>query len=77
MSCGTDPLWQPTVEAYLNAQTDNFLAPWWAGKRTSPNVRFATELAKGFGDHPTGIVCGIGKDCPAPSCSREYLQAAM
>ncbi|KAF2418237.1 hypothetical protein EJ08DRAFT_703209 [Tothia fuscella] len=53
MSCATNPVWQPTVAAYLDSSTDDRLAAWWQDKRQSPKVRFANELAKSFGDHPT------------------------
>jgi hypothetical protein len=69
--CGSSPAWQSTVEAWMNAETDDKSSSWWQGKSSGQHGTFANEIGRSFGDHLTGFECGIGaySTCIAPGCS--------
>ena len=70
-NCGTNPSWQTTISAWFAANTDSNLASWWSNVTDRPHQSFVNELAKGFGRHDTGFLCGINdfSTCIAPGCS--------
>lgn len=69
--CGSDPSWQPTVSAYMAANTDQELSNWWKNIILSPHTSFANELGRSFGNHVNSFECGIGdsSSCGMPGCS--------
>jgi hypothetical protein len=71
--CGSDPNWQPTVSAYMAANTDQELSSWWKNITLSPHTSFANELGRSFGNHVNSFECGIGdsSSCSMPDCSSE------
>ncbi|OCL07402.1 hypothetical protein AOQ84DRAFT_389548 [Glonium stellatum] len=70
-SCGSDPSWQPTISAYVAANTDQELSNWWRNISSSPHTSFANELGRSFGSHVNSFECGIGDSgsCSMPACS--------
>lgn len=73
-NCGSDPAWQSTSEAWVNAGTDNQLRGWWQSKQSGQHGTFANELGRSFGEHMTGFECGIGaySTCINSGCSGEF-----
>jgi hypothetical protein len=72
--CATNPDWQPTIDAWVKADTDNNLRAWWEKvSSVDGHTSFANELAKGYGDAPTGFECGIEvSGCSVSGCARKF-----
>lgn len=75
--CGTNTSWNPSVEAWVQANTDENLSLWW--NNTVAEVRGATlanQLARQFGAQQTDFSCGIEDEgsCVTPGC-QVYMES--
>jgi hypothetical protein len=66
--CNESSAWQPTTNAYVNADTDQHLAVWWENITAHGGGRFDNNFGQLFGYN--NFRCGISTDgsCSAPSC---------
>jgi hypothetical protein len=67
--CNESSAWQPTTNAYMNADTDQNLAVWWKNVTVHGGGRFDSVFGQLFGNND--FSCGISTDgsCSAPpSC---------
>jgi hypothetical protein len=58
MSCGSDPVWQPTPDAWSADDTDTQFSKWLQNLPDNYSS-IPSELAKEFGDQSTNYFCGI------------------
>jgi hypothetical protein len=66
--CNESSAWQPTTNAYVNADTDHNLAVWWGNVTAHGGGRLDNTFGQLFGYN--NFRCGISTDgsCSAPSC---------
>jgi hypothetical protein len=73
--CTANPVWQPSIVGYNQANTDPQLTKWWQGDKDNGSINFANDLGKSFGSHANSYFCGIDfrETCTVPACSGTIL----